>query len=78
MKTYIKPYTYCTLLTEEAHILAGSGAPQYPNQAQPNGTGVNIPGYSHESTTTTGDRYGNVEDMAKHCNPWTSWDDFDL
>ena len=27
MKTYIKPYTYCTLLTEESHILAGSNNP---------------------------------------------------
>lgn len=77
MKTYIKPYTYCTLLTEESHILAGSGDPQYPNQANPDGTGVNIPGYSKESTTT-GDTNGNVEDMAKPYNPWNSWDDFDL
>lgn len=78
MKKYIKPNTYCTLIIEDAHILAGSGDPQYPNQANPNGTGINIPGYSQESSSTTGDNNGNVEDMAKPFNPWNSWDDFDI
>lgn len=77
MKTYIKPYTYCTLLTEEAHILAGSLVPPSPNAADDKGN-VNIPGYSQESGTTTGDGNGNVEDMAKPYVPWTSWDDFDF
>lgn len=77
MKTYIKPCTNHILLTEDAHILAGSGDPQYPNRANPNGTGVNIPGYSQESSST-GDDNGNVEDMAKPFNPWNSWDDFSL
>ena len=51
MKTYIKPYTYCTLLTEESHILAGSDpASTKRNQANSQGTGVFAGGSSSEYT----------------------------
>ena len=74
MKTYIKPYTYCTLLTEESHILAGSTK---PNQANSQGTGVFAGGSSSEYTGSRDDN-DNVSEMSKHYVPWTSWDDFDL
>lgn len=74
MKTYIKPYTYCTLLTEESHILAGSNQ---PNQANSQGTGVFAGGSSSEYTGSSDDN-DNVSEMSKHYVPWTSWDDFDL
>lgn len=79
MKTYIKPYTYCTLLTEESHILAGSNNPAStkPNQANSQGTGVFAGGSSSEYTGSSDDNE-NVSDMSKHYVPWTSWDDFDL
>lgn len=76
MKTYIKPYTYCTFLTEESHILAGSNpASTNPNQAQ--GTGAFVGGSSSEYTGGS-DANNNVSEMSKHYVPWTSWDDFDL
>lgn len=78
MKTYIKPYTYCTLLTEESHILAGSNpASTKPNQANSLGTGVFVGGSSSEYTGGS-DANNNVSEMSKHYVPWTSWDDFDL
>lgn len=47
MKTYIKPYTYCTLLTEESHILAGSNpASTKPNQANSQGRPLSHPHHS--------------------------------
>lgn len=77
MKTYIKPYTYCTLLTEESHILAGSNhASTKPNQANSQGTGVFAGGSSSEYSSS--DDNDNVSEMSKHYVPWTSWDDFDL
>lgn len=78
MKTYIKPYTYCTLLTEESHILAGSNpASTKQNQANSQGTGVFAGGSSSEYEGGI-DGNDNVEEMSKRYNPWTSWDDFDL
>lgn len=74
MKTYIKPYIYCTLVSEDCHILAGSD-PKSPNQATDKG--VTVPGYSQEYDGS-GDGNNNVDEMAKPYNPWTSWDDFDL
>ena len=78
MKTYIKPYTYCTFLTEESHILAGSNpASTNPNQANSQGTGAFVGGSSSEYTGGS-DANDNVSEMYKHYVPWTSWDDFDL
>lgn len=78
MKTYIKPYTCCTLLTEESHILAGSNpASTKPNQANSEGTGVYAGGSSSEYTGGSDDN-DNVSEMSKRYNPWTSWDDFNL
>ena len=78
MKTYIKPYTYCTFLTEESHILAGSNpASTNPNQANSQGTGAFVGGSSSEYTGGS-DANDNVSEMSKHYAPWTSWDDFDL
>ena len=78
MKTYIKPYTYCTFLTEESHILAGSNpASTNPNQANNQGTGAFVGGSSSEYTDGS-DANDNVTEMSKHYVPWTSWDDFDL
>lgn len=75
MKTYIKPYTYCTHLTEESHILAGSNpASTYPNQAKNDGTGVFTNGYSSEYNGN-GDSNGNVDEMAKQHDAWSTWDD---
>lgn len=78
MKTYIKPYTYCTFLTEESHILVGSNpASTNPNQANSQGTGAFVGGSSSEYTGSS-DANDNVSEMSKHYAPWTSWDDFDL
>ena len=78
MKTYIKPYTYCTFLTEESHILAGSNpASTNPNQANSQGTGAFVGGSSSEYTGGS-DANNNVSEMSKNYVPWTSWDDFDL
>lgn len=78
MKTYIKPYTYCTLLAEESHILTGSNpASTKPNQANGTGTGVFAGGSSSEYGGGS-DANDNVEEMSKPYNPWNTWDDFDL
>ena len=78
MKTYIKPYTYCTFFTEESHILAGSNpASTNPNQANSQGTGAFVGGSSSEYTGGS-DANDTVSEMSKHYVPWTSWDDFDL
>lgn len=71
MKKYIKPTTDCIHASIASHILASSGD---PNAALPNGSGV-FAGGSSSGSSATGDTNGNVEDMSKKHNAWSSWDD---
>lgn len=71
MKIYIKPATELCGLRLHAELLSGSGS---LNKADDSGN-TYIGGNSQESGSTTGDGNGNVEDMAKDHNAWSSWDD---
>lgn len=71
MKTYIQPTTELCGVKIKAELLSGSGS---PNKADATGN-VYVGGYSQASGSTTGDTNGNVEDMAKDHNAWSSWDD---
>lgn len=73
MKIYIKPKIDCTHIIEVSHLLAGSGNKKLPNQATQDGN-VYTGGYSSEYNGKT-DANGNVDDMAKKNNAWSSWDE---
>lgn len=75
MKIYIKPIIVCTTVSTESFIAA---SPVYnPNQVNQNGNSTGTGGYSQPSDEEDNGN-GSVSDMAKHYDPWTSWDDFDL
>ena len=73
MKYYIRPITEITGLKASTYILAGSGDGSQ-NQVVNNGGGVHIGGNS-QGSTAQGDANGNVEDMAKDFNAWSTWDE---
>ena len=70
MKQYIKPTIDCINAGITHHILASSGD---PNKANNNGN-VFAGGSSSESGAQ-GDVNGNVEEMSKKHNAWSTWDD---
>ncbi len=70
MKKYIKPTTDCIHAGITSHILASSGD---PNAALPNGNV--FAGGSSSGSSASGDANGNVEEMAKKHNAWSTWDD---
>lgn len=71
MKKYIKPITELCGIKIQASLLSGSGS---LNRADDSGN-TYIGGNSQASSSTSGDTNGNVEDMAKDHNAWSSWDD---
>lgn len=70
MKTYIKPTTELCGIKIHTELLSGSGS---LNKADDSGN-TYIGGNSQESTSGS-DANGNVDDMAKDHNAWSSWDD---
>lgn len=72
MKKYIKPNIEIAAMRVHCNFLAGSGDGK-PNQALSDGSGTHIGGYS-QGSDASGDN-GNVEDMAKDYNAWTTWDE---
>lgn len=71
MKKYIKPTIDCVNVATSNHIL---GVSRDPNAAHPSGDGV-FAGGNSSGSSASGDANGNVEEMVKKHNAWSTWDD---